>query len=31
VFFALGCAFFLLIPFIWLARPPFGAHTPGAH
>jgi len=31
VFFALGCAFFLLIPFIWLARPPFGARGAGAH
>jgi DHA2 family multidrug resistance protein len=31
VFFALGCAFFLLIPFIWLARPPFGARGTGAH
>jgi DHA2 family multidrug resistance protein len=30
VFFALGCAFFTLIPFIWLSRPPFGARGSGA-
>ncbi|MGO9632353.1 MAG: DHA2 family efflux MFS transporter permease subunit [Steroidobacteraceae bacterium] len=30
VFFAFGWAFFLLIPVIWLARPPFGARAPGA-
>ncbi len=29
VFFALGCLYFLLIPFIWLARPPFGARRGG--
>jgi hypothetical protein len=23
VFFALGCMFILLIPFVWLAKPPF--------
>jgi DHA2 family multidrug resistance protein len=27
VFFALGCIFFLLVPFIWLAKPPFGARA----
>jgi DHA2 family multidrug resistance protein len=25
VFFALGCIFLLLVPFIWLVKPPFGA------
>jgi DHA2 family multidrug resistance protein len=31
VFYALGCTFFLLVPFVWLAKPPFGARasTPG--
>jgi len=29
VFVALGCLYFLLIPFIWLARPPFGARRGG--
>jgi DHA2 family multidrug resistance protein len=32
VFFALGCMFILLVPFIWLARPPFtGGRGGGAH
>ncbi len=31
VFFALGCIFILLIPFVWLAKPPFGARGGGAH
>jgi len=30
VFFALGCAFVLLVPFVWLSRPPFGARGAGA-
>jgi DHA2 family multidrug resistance protein len=30
VFFALGCVFLLLVPFIWLARPPFGARESAA-
>ncbi len=30
VFFALGCAFVLLVPFVWLAKPPFGARGSGA-
>jgi DHA2 family multidrug resistance protein len=25
VFFALGCMFLLLVPFVWFAKPPFGA------
>ncbi len=29
VFFALGCLYFLLIPFVWLARPPFGSRRGG--
>jgi MFS transporter, DHA2 family, multidrug resistance protein len=29
VFFALGCIFILLIPFVWFARPPFGARAAG--
>jgi DHA2 family multidrug resistance protein len=28
VFFALGCIFFVLVPFVWLAKPPFGARAP---
>ncbi len=30
VFFALGCTFVLLVPFVWLAKPPFGARGGGA-
>jgi DHA2 family multidrug resistance protein len=30
VFFALGCIFLVLVPFIWLAKPPFGARAAGA-
>ena len=30
VFFALGGLYFLMIPFIWLAKPPFGAGRGGA-
>jgi DHA2 family multidrug resistance protein len=29
VFFALGCLYFLLIPFVWFAKPPFGARGGG--
>jgi DHA2 family multidrug resistance protein len=25
VFFALGCMFLLLVPFVWFAKPPFAA------
>jgi len=32
VFFALGCMFILLVPFVWLTRPPFaGGRGGGAH
>lgn len=33
VFFGLGCLFFVLVPFVWLARPPFtgGRGGGGAH
>ena len=27
VFFGLGCVFFLLVPFVWLAKPPFAARA----
>jgi DHA2 family multidrug resistance protein len=30
VFFALGCMFILLVPFIWLSRPPFAGGRGGA-
>jgi DHA2 family multidrug resistance protein len=30
VFFMLACAFILLIPFVWLAKPPFGARAAAA-
>jgi DHA2 family multidrug resistance protein len=30
VFFMLACSFILLIPFVWLAKPPFGARGSGA-
>jgi DHA2 family multidrug resistance protein len=30
VFFALGCLYFLLIPFVWLAKPPFVGGRGGA-
>jgi DHA2 family multidrug resistance protein len=30
VFFALGCVFVLLIPFVWLSRPPFAGGRGGA-
>jgi DHA2 family multidrug resistance protein len=30
VFNALGCLFLVLIPFVWLARPPFGARGAGS-
>jgi MFS transporter, DHA2 family, multidrug resistance protein len=30
VFFALGCIFLLLVPFVWLAKPPFGARATDA-
>jgi DHA2 family multidrug resistance protein len=29
VFFALGCLYFALIPFVWFAKPPFGARGGG--
>lgn len=29
VFFVLACIFFCLIPFVWFARPPFGARAAG--
>jgi DHA2 family multidrug resistance protein len=30
VFFALGCMFILLVPFVWFARPPFTGGRGGA-
>jgi DHA2 family multidrug resistance protein len=30
VFFALGCIFILLVPFVWLSKPPFAGGRGGA-